>query len=123
MGDLSKDFSRKEYECRCGCGFNTVDVELVKVMQDLRDYYDKKIIITSGNRCFAHNLNTPGATKDSLHQDGKANDFIVDGVPAFEVFKYLNDKYPAKYGIGLYSCPFSRVHLDVRPYRARWRME
>lgn len=121
MGDLSKDFSRSEYICKCGCGFDTVDVELNRVMQELRDYYNRRITITGGNRCFTHNLRTPGAARDSQHQFGKANDFIVDGISAFEVFNYLSDKYPSKYGIGLYSNP-ARVHLDVRVYRARWRM-
>jgi uncharacterized protein YcbK (DUF882 family) len=121
MGDISKNFSRSEYACKCGCGFDSVDVELNKVMQDLRDNYDLAITITGGNRCFTYNLITPGAARDSQHQYGKANDFIVDGIPAEEVFDYLSEKYPAKYGIGLYSNP-SRVHLDVRSYRARWRM-
>lgn len=124
MGDLSKNFSRKDYECKCGCGFNTVDVELNQVMQELRDHYNRKIIITGGNRCAAYNHIIPGAAKDSQHQYGKANDFVVDGIPAVEVFEYLNEKYPSRYGIGLYTCPnqISRVHLDVRGYRARWRM-
>ena len=26
MGDLSENFSRSEFECKCGCGFATVDV-------------------------------------------------------------------------------------------------
>lgn len=121
MGDLSKNFSRTEYECKCGCGFNTVDVELNRVMQELCNHYGKKIIITSGNRCAAYNHIVPGAAKDSQHQYGKANDFVVDGVSAVDVFEYLNERYPSKFGIGLYSCP-ARIHLDVRSYRARWRM-
>jgi uncharacterized protein YcbK (DUF882 family) len=121
MGDLSKDFSRNEYACKCGCGFDTVDTELNRVMQDLRDYYNRRIIITGGNRCAAYNAITPGAARDSRHRDGKANDFVVDGVSCIEVFNYLSEKYPTKYGIGLYSSP-PRIHLDVRPDRARWRM-
>jgi uncharacterized protein YcbK (DUF882 family) len=121
MGDLSKDFSRSEYACRCGCGFDTVDVELNRVMQDLRDHYGRRITITGPNRCFTKNINTKGAARDSQHQFGKANDFVVDGISTEDVFDYLNLKYPSRYGIGLYADP-ARVHLDIRPYRARWRM-
>ena len=61
MGDLSKNFSRSEYICRCGCGFDAVDVELIKVMQELRDHYQSPITITGGNRCCFYNNITLGA--------------------------------------------------------------
>ena len=34
MGDISKNISRHELECHCGCGFNTVDYSLVIAIQD-----------------------------------------------------------------------------------------
>ncbi len=119
MGDLSKDFSRKEFKCKCGCTFDTVDAELLKVLQeDVRDYYNKKVTILSGCRCFMYNMHTLGAARGSQHVEGKASDFTVEGVAPLAVYTHLNKKYPGKYGIGLYH---NRVHFDSREEEARWK--
>lgn len=119
MGDLSRNFSRSEFACECGCGFNTVDAELLHVLQhNLRDYYKRRVTITGPNRCFTHNLTTPGAARNSPHTEAKAADITVDGVSPRAVYHYLDKKFPNKYGLGLYP---DRVHLDIRPTRARWQ--
>lgn len=116
MGDMSKDFSRYEFQCRCGCGKNTIDAELLKVLQDLRDSTGCRIDIVSGHRCFTHNNNVGGAP-NSQHLWGKAADIQVWNHRPSEVYAILDKKYPAQYGIGKYP---SWVHVDVRGYRARW---
>ncbi len=119
MGDISKNFSRFEFECKCRCGFNTVDVELLKVLQeDIRNHYNKKVTITSGCRCFMSNMHILGAAKDSYHVKAQAADFKVDGVDNADLYRYLHVKFRGKYGIGLYS---THVHLDVRNTEARWK--
>lgn len=117
MGDLSKNFSRYEHACKCGCGFDTVDVELNQVLQDVRDHFNCTVTITGPNRCKAHNAKIPGAAENSLHTVGKAADFKVSGVSAKEIYKFLDSKNPGRYGLGLYS---NRVHLDVREEGCRW---
>lgn len=118
MNDLSKDFSRVEFACECGCGFDTVDAELLKVLQeDIRDYFKKEVTISGGNRCAARNAVTPGAARHSPHMEGKAADFKVKDTSPRAVYTYLDRKFPNKYGLGLYH---NRVHFDVRPDRARW---
>lgn len=117
MGDLSKNFSRSEFVCNCGCGFDTVDAELIMVLQDISDTFGAMIQVSGGNRCAFRNAGTEGAAKDSLHMDGKAADFRCRGIGPAIVYNFLNDKYPNKYGIGLYP---DRVHIDVRKKRARW---
>lgn len=117
MGDLTKNFSRVEFTCECGCGFDTVDFSLIMVLQDVADYFETSVIISGGNRCFEKNCVTPGAAKDSLHMDGKAADIKIKGVSPSESYNYLNEKYHSKFGIGLY---YNRVHIDVRATRARW---
>lgn len=139
-GYVSKHFDRHEFSCKCGCGQDTVDVELIHVLEDLRDrfenYYGKvRVIITSGNRCKAHNDSINGAPK-STHLRSIAADFYIEywsvgswnkhrGVydrgfkkisPA-EIADYLEKKYPHRYGIGRYQ---GRTHLDVRAEKARW---
>ena len=73
MGDLTKNFSYKEFACRCGCGLGIVDTELVKTLQSLRDSYHKAITITSGLRCPEHNRNAGGKITSS-HLKGLAVD-------------------------------------------------
>ena len=129
MGDLSRSFSRWEFRCRCEqyCegSYDTVDYELVKVLEELREYFrlkyytksdDITIRITSGNRCPQHNEDI-GGSPDSQHVQSKACDFVVTGVHADEVADYLEAQYKSKYGIGRYE---GRTHLDVRQTKARW---
>jgi len=128
MGDLCQNLSRREMACACGCGFDTVDIELVGVIQatcyHFADQMGAKVtlIVTGPNRCPAHNAETPGASKGSFHQFARAMDFklFVDGnqIPPMAVYTYLCGAYPGKYGVGLYS---NRVHLDTRSNGpARW---
>lgn len=109
-------FTRKEFACRCGCGFDAVDVELLFVLIDLRVYFDAEVSINSPNRCFQHNKDEGGA-EGSEHVNGCASDVRVKGVHADLVADYLEKKYPNKYGIGRYR---GRTHIDVRPLKARW---
>jgi uncharacterized protein YcbK (DUF882 family) len=118
MGDLSEHFSRFEFGCRCGCEFNSVDVELLRILEkDVRGYYNKVVAVTSGCRCFAWNDYVDGA-EDSLHLVSKAADIIVEKTSVLAIYNHLNEVYPDKYGLGLYS---NFIHIDVRPDRARWK--
>lgn len=124
MGDLTTNFSRHEFECECGCGYNTVDIELVQVLEDIRShFFAKSLIITSGCRCYKHNesLKKIGASSKSQHLFAKAADFKVKDDYGYVnpglIYDYLDRRYPAKFGIGLYG---NRVHIDVRSHAARW---
>ena len=112
----SKYFKREEFECKCGCGFNAVDVELLSVLERARVWFNKPITITSGNRCVQHNLLVGGAA-NSKHVKGIACDFKVADIHADRVAEYLEESYPNKYGIGRYD---ERTHLDIRSNIARW---
>jgi len=52
---LSKHFYRDEFACQCGCGFDTVDHELVKILEDVRKTFNAPVHISSGCRCEKHN--------------------------------------------------------------------
>lgn len=116
MGDISANFSRKEFSCRCGCGFDAVDTELIEALEGARQHFDATITITSGCRCAAHNARCGGAPK-SQHVFAKAADFKVQGFAPAVVAAYLEKTYPEKYGIGRYN---GWVHLDVRGNKSRW---
>ena len=125
MGDLTKNISRSEMACKCGCGFDAADIQLVEAIQDCCNHFaqeqhiDKVVLtITSGNRCKEHNAKEGGAEK-SQHVYGKGADFYIRNVSAKDVADYLEGKYPDSHGIGRYS---NRTHLDVRAEKARWDM-
>jgi uncharacterized protein YcbK (DUF882 family) len=121
---VSPHFLRSEFACKCGCGFDPVDITLNESLEDVRSHFsdlypNKKITIeiTSGNRCRRYNLTIPNASENSLHTVGKAADFIVHGVHADRVADYLEGKYEHWFGIGRYT---GRTHLDTREMKARW---
>lgn len=121
MGDLTSNFSRSEFACKCGCGFDTVDIELVQVLEEVRaHFFAKSLIITSGCRCHANNARAGGCAK-SQHLVAKAADFKIKDDTVYVnpglIFDYLDKRYPTKFGIGLYH---NRVHVDVRRNKARW---
>jgi uncharacterized protein YcbK (DUF882 family) len=118
MGNLSKNFSRYEFKCKCNtCPCDTADAELVKVLEQLRiQFGGRKIKITSGHRCPDHN-EAVGGSENSQHLLGRAADIIVEGVnPAF-VYEYLDGRYPLSFGVGKY---VDFTHIDTRDDHARW---
>lgn len=125
MGDVSKYFDRDEFECKCGCGFAAVDVELLKVLNELREHFGRATSFNSACRCYRHNekvqkvvnKNYVEGSSKSKHMQGIAVDVVVSNVSPDNVAKYLEEKYPNKYGIGRYK---TFTHLDVRASKARW---
>lgn len=124
MGDLSRNFSRHEFACNCGCGLDTVDIETLDVLQDCCEYFSAFLavdrvtaVVNSGCRCEGYN-NQVGGSKNSQHVKCRAVDFRIVGVLPINVHKYLDQKYPGKYGIGSYS---TFTHVDTRSGGpARW---
>jgi len=115
MGDLSTHFSRYEFECHDGCGFAAVDVELLGILEDVRDFFNSPVTINSGCRCAAHNDDI-GSKPTSYHIKGMAADIVVAGVSPERVADHLEHRY-SKYGIGRYP---GWTHIDVRKRRVRW---
>lgn len=109
-------FRKEEFTCKCGCGFDTVDNELLDVLNDIREHYQTPVKINSGCRCPTHNKKE-GGSDTSYHLKGKAADIVVVGISPKEVYDYFDTKYPDTYGIGLYK---NRVHIDIRKSKYRW---
>lgn len=109
-------FKRSEFACKCGCGFDTVDVDLLPILIDLRNHFNSPVHINSGCRCYPYNRRI-GSKDSSQHTKGKAADVRVDGYTSSQVHDYLTTKYPKRFGIGLYE---NFVHVDSRNIRARW---
>ena len=114
---LSTHFYREEFACSCNsCGRDTVDVELIELLEDILTHFNRAVTVTSGHRCKAFNAEIGGA-KDSQHLYGRAADIIVSEVSPVVVVAFINGLYPDKYGIGTYS---KWVHVDTRNTKARW---
>ena len=70
---ITKNFTRNEFQCSCGCSAQMVDEMLVQKLQTIRTVYDTPLKITSGYRCVKHNAAVGGA-KSSKHLYGIAAD-------------------------------------------------
>ncbi|SEM52387.1 D-Ala-D-Ala carboxypeptidase family metallohydrolase [Halomonas caseinilytica] len=113
----SKHFARHEFACSCGCGFDTVDVETLAVLEELRDHFATPVVVTSGCRCPTYNARVGGA-EHSQHKLGRAADIQAQGIDPSEVHHYLVNRYPGQYGIGRYN---TFTHIDTRSGGpARW---
>lgn len=115
MGDLTKNFSRHEFACHCGCGFDDIDLDLVEILQRLRDWAGVPLQVTSGCRCERHNKRV-GGVANSWHTKGKAAD-VTASIGAKALFGgvkqlYDNGKIPnLKYCI--YYSKKNFIHVDV----------
>ena len=116
MGDISKNFNRSEFACKCGCGFDAVDKELVCVLELVRKNFNAPVIINSACRCLEHNRGV-GSKDTSQHVKAKAADIVVKGVRPQRVYHYLENIFSNKYGLGNYE---TFTHVDVRSKKARW---
>lgn len=112
---LTENFDRSEFACKCGCGFDTVDVQLIAYLEGIREHFDRPVTITSACRCPDHNMAVGGAT-NSWHLKGRAADIQVEGTPAHVVQEYCNlINVP---GLGMYN---SFTHIDSREGVSRWQ--
>lgn len=119
MGDLSKHFNKREFACKCGCGFGLKDgdvsLELVKRLEEIREHFQRPISVTSGCRCEKHNKAVGGAAL-SKHKLGIAADILVRDVAPDVVYNYVNGAYPTG-GTGKYRL---FTHVDVRNEKRFW---
>jgi uncharacterized protein YcbK (DUF882 family) len=73
MGDMTKNFSRREFACRDNCGFDGIDPRIVVMAQEIRDALGEPIRINSAYRCAKRNA-AVGGVKNSFHTTGQAAD-------------------------------------------------
>jgi hypothetical protein len=51
MPKISKHFTRAEVACKCGCGFDSMDIETLKIADEARDFANEGITPSSACRC------------------------------------------------------------------------
>ena len=117
---MSPNFERSEFACQCGCGFDTVDYELVQCLEKLRAHFDRPIKITSGCRCTEHNTKVGGSPKTdtsmgSQHLYGRAADIQVQSVDPAIVYEVA-----VQIGFNGTGCYSTFTHCDTRDHKATW---
>lgn len=113
---LSKNFTVKEFACSDGTDTVFVSLALVNLLQKIRDYFGKAVIINSAYRTESHNKAIGGATY-SQHKYGLAADIHINGVTPKEIAAYVETLMPSSGGIGIYK---NFCHCDVRRVKSRW---
>ena len=78
MGDLSKNFSKLEVQCPCGCGANKISSVLIEKLQKVRNIIGRPIIITSGVRCEFYNTSVKASMNSSHIPDDYGIGHAVD---------------------------------------------
>jgi uncharacterized protein YcbK (DUF882 family) len=125
MGDLSEHYSRWEFVCNgiekgiCSCNQNTVDAELITILEIVSKHFGQRVHVNSGNRCLKYNRTLPGSNDTSQHLLSKAADIRVENVLPVIVYNFLTIRFPRRYGFGLY-VKDRFVHVDSRSIAARW---
>lgn len=112
---ISPHFSRAEFKCNCGkCDSDTVDAELLAILEGIRTHFDRPVIVSSSHRCAEFNREVGGSRK-SQHLYGRAADIVVQGIPAYLVQEFCEQLGVP--GLGSYE---SFTHIDTRSGSARW---
>lgn len=120
---LSPNFAVAEFACKDGSAALLVDDELVTILQQVRNYFQRPVTITSGYRNNTYNTKVGGSTK-SQHMTGRAADIQIAGISPQLLGAYVETLLPKRGGIGVYppnkSRPTGWVHVDTRPDMSRW---
>jgi len=118
MGDLTLNFDRSEFACKCGCGLDGIDMDTVRALQQIRSTIDKPIIINSGCRCEQHNITVIGSpnSRHLLKNRCTAAD-ITAGINLLDLFLIAGTHF-TEHGMGLYP-EKNFIHVDLGPMR-KW---
>ena len=114
---LTKNFKVKEFACKDGSDVIFISMDLVEILQKIRDHFGKPVTINSAYRTPAYNKKVGGATY-SQHLYGLAADIAVSGVGPKAVAEFAGTLLPKTGGIGIYQ---TFTHVDVRTNKSRWK--
>ena len=119
--DEIKYFKKQEFACKCGKYCNgypaEIDMNMVKIADEIRARIGKPIHINSGLRCKTHNANV-GGVSNSQHLLGKAADLACpSGCTPTQMASIAEEIMGNTGGIGVYSWG---IHIDTRSIKARW---
>lgn len=105
-----KHFARAEFECSCGCGYDSIDHRLVTICEDIREAGGVPMDISSGCRCKVKNASLPGAAPNSRHIYGRAVDFRLRGKTSAQTLAIVKADKRVAY---CYAIDGAYVHMDI----------
>ena len=119
--DEIKYFKKSEFACKCGKYCNgypvEIDMNMVKIADEIRNRIGKPLTVNSGLRCKTHNANV-GGVSNSQHLLGKAADLgCPSGCTPEQMASIAEETMGNTGGIGVYSWG---IHIDTRSIKARW---
>ena len=114
---LTKNFKVREFACNDGSDVIFISMDLVEILQKIRDHFGKPVNINSAYRTPAYNKKVDGAAY-SQHLYGMAADISISGVSPKTVADYAETLLPKTGGIGIYQ---TFTHVDVRTNKSRWK--
>lgn len=111
--DSVKHFNKAEFACKCGgkyCdGFPAeISRRVVEVLDTIREYTGKPVVVSSGVRCKNHNKSV-GGVGNSYHLSGRAVDFTICGYSAQTTINIINTL--GLKPIELYAIDSTYVHM------------
>lgn len=106
-------FTIGEFACKCGCGANDIEEELIRRLDLMRrTYYPWALTVTSGYRCPAHDRAVGGKGN---HPTGLAADLLVPTGPYLREFILACHAVQMPRVILYHNLP--HVHVDMVPNR------
>ena len=104
---LTEHFSKKEFDCQCGCDTGQINMTLVEKLEQARCEYGGPMRINSGIRCLQHNR-TIGSKDTSSHIKGLAADVSCED--SSKRYKMINILLKYFQRVGIHK---SFIHVDV----------
>ena len=107
----SKHFSEDELRCKCGCGDNLTQPELLEALELLRVAYGSPMVVTSGYRCRTYNDLIVKGNPNSAHKRGLAVDIgVSDSSDRYRLLWHAMNLNIFQ-GIGVAN---NFIHLDIK---------
>lgn len=113
--NLSRHFTAKEMACKDGTEELLISMELLEVLEKIRNHFGKPVIVNSGYRTPDWNTKVGGA-KNSYHVKGMAADIRIKGVSTSRIAEYADEIMENYGGVIRYD---NFVHVDVRDKKYR----
>ena len=83
---ITKNFSVSEMKCHCGCGEDSMDMDFMDILQNIREDMNRPLKISSGVRCAKHNSIVSSTGSNGPHvprkEGTKASDILISGADA-----------------------------------------
>lgn len=119
---LARNFLRREFACRCGCGLASPAPSLVEGLQALRNMIGRPLDVVSGCRCKHHNKKEGGADQSQHLPDAEGICHAADVRAADMTPRDLYAHAAALCRFGGFGVDDERgtLHLDDRERLARW---